>query len=144
MAEVQDSVYEHVLTGLGIYKGEVSIGCQYDVKDLEELPNEDIQYYDIEFTSITNGNNVLFYHPTPHIENADGTFKNGTYNKKAKVTASALNIRAGRPGSPEYNTKLGTYKKGEVIVVKYCLNNWFGVIYKGKQGFICGSYVELI
>ena len=40
------------------------------VKDLEELPNEDIQYYDIEFTPLKN----KFYHPGPHIENEDGTF----------------------------------------------------------------------
>lgn len=40
------------------------------VKDLEELPNENIQYYDIEFTPLEN----KFYHPGPHIENEDGTF----------------------------------------------------------------------
>lgn len=40
MAEVQDSVYEHVLTGLGIHKGGVFIGCQYDIEDLEELIKE--------------------------------------------------------------------------------------------------------
>ena len=71
-------------------------------------------------------------------------YANGTYNKKAKITASSLNIRAGRPGDPKYGTIYGTYKKGQVVTVKYCLNNWFGVIYNGKQAFICGDYVELL
>lgn len=78
----------------------------------------------------------------PH-KNADGKFKNGTYNKKAIITASALNVRAGRPGTAEYKKILGQYKKGEIVTVKYCLNNWFGVIYKGKQAFICGDYIKL-
>jgi N-acetylmuramoyl-L-alanine amidase len=78
-------------------------------------------------------------------KNANGTFKNGVYNRKARVTAGdGLNVRAGRPGSASYSKKLGVLKKDEVIVVKYCLNNWFGVIYKGKQGFICGKYIELL
>ena len=71
-------------------------------------------------------------------------YANGTYNKKAKITASSLNIRAGRPGDPKYGTIYGTYKKGQVVTVKYCLNNWFGVIYNGKQGFISGDYVVLV
>ena len=76
-------------------------------------------------------------------KNANGKFKNGTYNKKATVTVSSLNVRAGRPGSGKYNTIYGQLKKGEVITVKYCLNNWFGIIYKGKQAFICGDYIKL-
>ena len=72
-------------------------------------------------------------------------WKNGTYNAKVKVTPSdGLNVRAGRPGSKEYNTKLGVLKKGTVVTVGYCLNGWFGVIYNGKQGFISGDYVELV
>ena len=71
-------------------------------------------------------------------------WKNGTYNAKVKVTASSLNVRAGRPGSAEYNTKLGVLPKGTVIQVGYCLNGWFGVVYNGKQGFISGDYVQLV
>ena len=81
--------------------------------------------------------------PKDNNKNADGTFKNGTYNMKAEITASSLNIRAGRPGDAEYKTIYGQYKKGEVVTVKYCLNNWFGVRYKGKQAFICGDYIKL-
>lgn len=71
-------------------------------------------------------------------------FANGTYNRKARVTASSLNVRRGRPGSSAYNTIQGSYKKGQIITVHYCLNGWFGVMYNGKQCFICGDYVELI
>ena len=73
-----------------------------------------------------------------------GKYKNGTYNRRAVITASSLNIRKGRPGSKNYNTILGTYKKNTVVTVHYCLNGWFGVIYKGKQGYICGDYVKLL
>ena len=69
-------------------------------------------------------------------------YKNGTYNKKAVITASSLNMRLGRPGDPNYNKIIGQYKKGQVVTVKYCLNNWFGVIYNGKQAFICGDYIK--
>ena len=72
-------------------------------------------------------------------------WKNGTYNAKVKVTAGdGLNVRAGRPGSAEYNRKLGVLPKGTVIQVGYCLNGWFGIIYNGKQGFISGDYVKLV
>ena len=73
----------------------------------------------------------------------NGEFKNGTYNKKARVKC-ALNVRAGRPGSKKYNTRYGTLRKGEIITVKYCLDNWFGIMYKGKQAFICGKYIDLL
>ena len=71
-------------------------------------------------------------------------YANGTYNRKAKVTASALNVRRGRPGSPGYKNIVGKYKKGQVITVHYCLNGWFGVIYNGKQCFISGDYIVLL
>lgn len=71
-------------------------------------------------------------------------FKNGDYNVKARVTASELNVRKGRPGKSDYDTILGQLKKGEVVTVGYCLNGWFGIIYNGKQGFISGNYVELL
>jgi hypothetical protein len=91
----------------------------------------------------TEKNQWVSEKPKDNNKNADGTFKNGTYNMKAEITASSLNIRAGRPGNAGYKTIYGQYKKGEVVTVKYCLNNWFGVIYKGKQAFICGSYIKL-
>lgn len=71
-------------------------------------------------------------------------WKNGTYNVNVVVTASSLNVRAGRPGSGNYNTIIGKLPKNTVIKVGYCLNGWFGVIVNGKQGFISGDYVKLV
>ena len=70
-------------------------------------------------------------------------YANGDYNKKAKVVASVLNVRAGRPGDPDYKKIYGTLKRGTVVTVWYCLNNWFSITYKGKTAFISGDYVEL-
>ena len=74
----------------------------------------------------------------------NGKYKNGTYNRKGKVTASSLNIRKGRPGTLDYKIIMGQYKKGTVVTVHYCLNGWFGVIYNGKQGYVSGDYIELL
>lgn len=71
-------------------------------------------------------------------------YANGTYLRKAKITASALNVRKGRPGCANYNVILGQLKKGQVVTVRYCLNNWFGITYNGKQAYICGDYVDLL
>ena len=71
-------------------------------------------------------------------------WKNGTYNAKVKVTASSLNVRAGRPKDAKYKTILGQLKKDQVVTVGYCLNGWFGVMFNGKQGFISGDYVKLV
>ena len=71
-------------------------------------------------------------------------YRNGTYNASAKVTVDSLNVRAGRPGNKKYNTILGQLKQGEVITVRYCLDNWFGIIYKGKQAFVCGKYIDIL
>lgn len=79
----------------------------------------------------------------PQTNKVNGKYPNGTYNKNGKVTANSLNVRKGRPGTSGYNTILGQLKKGQVIKVGYCLNNWFGVIFNGKQGFISGDYIDL-
>lgn len=71
-------------------------------------------------------------------------FKNGNYNMKAKVNVGTLNVRAGRPGTPGYNTIIGKLSKDTVITVGYCLNGWFGIVYNGKQAFVSGEYVDFI
>ena len=81
--------------------------------------------------------------PAANIPSNGKPWKNGTYNVNVKVTASSLNVRAGRPGDAKYNTIIGKLAKGKVIKVGYCLNGWFGVTIDGKQGFISGDYVVL-
>ena len=73
----------------------------------------------------------------------NGDYPNGTYNKMGKVNAGSLNVRKGRPGTAGYNTIIGQIKRGQEIKVGYCLNNWFGVIFNGQQGFVCGDYIDL-
>ena len=80
----------------------------------------------------------------PGIPSVTRPFKNGTYNVKAKVTAGVLNVRAGRPGTAGYNTIIGKLSKDTIITVGYCLNEWFGIVYNGKQGFISGDYIEFV
>lgn len=70
--------------------------------------------------------------------------KDGAYNKKVKIIASSLNVRAGRPGTSKYNKIYGTLKKGTIVTVWYCLDNWFSVSYKGKTAYISGEYIEFI
>ena len=70
--------------------------------------------------------------------------KNGDYNRKAKVTAGSLNVRAGRPGSANYKTIYGTLSRGKVITVWYCLDNWFSISYNGKTAYISGDYIEFV
>ncbi len=98
----------------------------------------------IRNTKVDDKNNKVVTEQTKKEETKKVKYANGSYNRKAKVTASSLNVRRGRPGTPGYSTIMGSYKKGQTISVHYCLNGWFGVTYKGKQCFICGDYVELI
>lgn len=76
----------------------------------------------------------------------DNKYKNGDYDCNAKVVSpdGVLTVRDKRPENGNLGKKLGEFKTGQVIFVGYCLDNWFGVIYKGKQGFINGTYVDII
>ena len=93
-------------------------------------------------------NNVNYVHE--NIQNGvnntsrrvNGQYPVGTYNRNARVNVNLLNVRKGRPRTDGYNTILGQLKKDEIIKVGYCIGNWFGIIYKGQQAFICGDYVE--
>ena len=71
-------------------------------------------------------------------------YENGSYMRKVKILVDNLNVRKGRPGCDNYNIILGQLKKNQVVTVKYCYNGWFGIMYNGKQAFICGDYVELL
>ena len=82
--------------------------------------------------------------PTTGVPSTSKPWKNGTYNVNAKVTASSLNVRQGRPGSDKYNKILGALPRNTVVKVGYCLNGWFGIIYNGQQGFISGDYIQLV
>lgn len=72
-------------------------------------------------------------------------YKNGDYNRKARVTASSLRVRGGRPGQANYDKVLTKLPKGTEVIVNYCLNGWFSIYIKeANPGFICGDYIELL
>lgn len=73
-------------------------------------------------------------------------YKNGDYDCNAKVVSpdGVLTVRDKRLSNGVLGKKLGEFKTGDIIFVGYCLDNWFGVMYQGKQGFINGEYVELV
>jgi N-acetylmuramoyl-L-alanine amidase len=98
------------------------------------------------YATKVGGNDVKTEQPKTEtkVEQPKHKYANGSYNRKARVTASSLRVRRGRPGTPGYNTIQGSYKKGQIISVHYCLNGWFGVTYKGKQCFVSGEYLELL
>lgn len=70
-------------------------------------------------------------------------YKNGDYNCYGKVIADTLNVRDSRPQNGNLGNVIGQLKGGQLIEVGYCLNNWFGVVIDGKQGFISGKYIQL-
>lgn len=76
-------------------------------------------------------------------------FPNGGYDgRKARVTASELNVRYDRwvDGVAEPKV-IGTLKRGDVVDLGYCLKGWVGVHgFKGNKGFgyVNSKYLELI
>ena len=73
-----------------------------------------------------------------------GNYKNGDYDCLAKVTADVLNVRDARPKDGKLGNIIGQLKRGQTIKIGYCLNNWFGVVIYGKQGFLNASYVDIV
>lgn len=80
-----------------------------------------------------------------HKNVSGGAFKNGSYEgRKAKVTATSLNIRFDRGTDQDVIAKA---PKGHVFNLGYCLNGWVAVKgYKGNKGFgyVSTEYLELI
>ena len=76
---------------------------------------------------------------------SNSTFKNGDYSgRKAKVTASTLNVRYDR--GTKYNV-IGKLKNGDIVKLNYCLNGWISIDgYKGNKGlgYVSTDYLSLI
>lgn len=73
------------------------------------------------------------------------SFKNGDYKgKKAKVTASSLNVRYNR--GTQYDI-IGKLNKGDIVKLNYCLNGWISIEgYNGNKGlgYVSTDYLQLI
>lgn len=74
---------------------------------------------------------------------ADNKYKNGTYKRKfiVKSPDGVLSVRDARPNGNTLGSKLGEFKNGDAITIGYILNNWGGVWFNGKQGFVNMEYV---
>lgn len=73
-------------------------------------------------------------------------YGNGTYNKNFKVVTpgSTLTVRSARPDSNgKLGPAIGSLANGTIIKGGYCLNNWMGVLYNGKQGFVSAEYLSM-
>jgi hypothetical protein len=72
-------------------------------------------------------------------------FKNGDYSgRKARVTASALNVRYNR--GTQYDV-IGQVRNGDIVNLQYCLNGWVSIEgFKGNKGlgYVSSKYLELI
>lgn len=91
----------------------------------------------IELSS-ENSNNISNTNPSPK-------FKNGDYSgKKARVTASVLNVRYDRGTNHKVIAQL---KNGHIVGLNYCLNKWVSIDgFKGSKGlgYVHTDYLELI
>ena len=68
---------------------------------------------------------------------------NGTYNKYYKVESKdgKLIVRDARPTNGKLGNELGKLKNGDKVLIGYVLNNWGGIIFNGKQGFVNMAYL---
>lgn len=122
---------------LAILKNRRSLLCEATLKGICE-------HFNVTYKAPGTANKPVSESAKKPVPSTSKPWKNGTYNINVKVTASSLNVRAGRPGSAKYDTIIGKLPKNTVIKVGYCLNGWFGVIVDGKQGFISGDYIQLV
>ena len=95
--------------------------------------------YDVK--SKMTGNTVN----NPYTSNLLNRYKNGTYNRLFYVDSpdGKLSVRDKRPANNKLGNLIGQYKNGDVILGKYSLDNWMGVIYNGKQGFVNAQYLKV-
>lgn len=75
---------------------------------------------------------------------SDKKYSNGIYNDYfiVKSPDGKLTVRDARPSGDTLGKELGVLKTGDKIFGGYCLNNWMGVDFNGKQGFVSATYLE--
>lgn len=76
----------------------------------------------------------------------DADFKNGSYNKVARVKCNkSLNVRGNRPSlDGELAPVIDSIQNGKLVTLGYVFNNWGSVYYDNKHGFVNCDYLELI
>lgn len=115
--------------------------CFVNSKEDVRLYNKNFETICIAIAETLTGKKYVHSNPTTNTN----VFKNGDYSgKKAKVTASALNVRYNR--GTQYKV-IGSLKKGQVVKLQYCLNGWISIEdFKGNAGlgYVSSEYLELI
>lgn len=87
---------------------------------------------------ITNNNQPIINNSTPTL------YLNGNYDVKGKVVRTngeGLNIRAERNANSKI---IGTLREGELVMLDYCINNWFSIWNSNQVGYINGKYIDLV
>lgn len=121
--------------GVNLLKNRRDLLCEATVKGL-------CKHFNITYKP--PGNVTQPPKPEEPSKPSNNKYPNGTYNKSFKVVTdgTSLTVRASRPDSKgNLGAKLGSLANGTVITGGYCLNNWMGVMYNGKQGFVSAEYL---
>lgn len=98
------------------------------------------QYFNVTYKAGVSSNTK------PVTTTTTNKYSNGTYNKNFKVVTpgTTLTVRDSRPDSKgNLGNILGKIEDGAIILGGYCLNNWMGVIFNGKQGFVSAEYLSM-
>lgn len=97
-------------------------------------------WYQIDFKGKTGYVSGEFVKQTTSKVSTNISTKTSSTKYKYIVTASSLNVRKGT--STKYGS-LGTVKKNtELNVKKQMSNGWYEIDFKGKTGYVSGSYVK--
>ena len=122
--------------GVALLKNKRDLLCEATLKGV-------CQYFGVKYTSAPVTSPSKPAKPVTQIKEQE--YGNGTYNKNFKVTTSgdALTVRDARPVNGKLGNVLGSLPNGSIILGGYCLNNWMGIKFNGKQGFVSAKYLTL-
>lgn len=95
--------------------------------------------------ALTNNYPIVSDNKLPIVNNTTPkTYSNGNYDCKGKVVRTngeGLNIRAERNAKSKI---LGTLRENELVILDYCIDNWFSIWYNNEIGYINGKYIDLM
>ncbi|MBR4235404.1 MAG: SH3 domain-containing protein [Clostridia bacterium] len=94
-----------------------------------------------EFYLVEKGGTQGFVHKSLVSTSSGGSGGGGSTSTYARVTASALVLRAGKSKDTK---KLGSAPKGAKVKVLSSASSWWHVTYNGKTGYMYGGYLKKI
>lgn len=130
----------------------IEYGFYTNKSDLAILKNNRNDLVEYTVKGICKHFGITYKKPTQTNSNSNNTtiksnnkFKNGDYDKNYKVKSpdGKLSVRKTRPNDKgELGTQIDELKNGDIVFGAYCLNDWIGVYYNGKEGFVNMEYLE--